>query len=143
MSEPKRPGPVATTARGVAIAALVAAEGGARANLELPRLLSESGLDQRDRAFATELAYGALRMCRACDWLIGQFAKGELEPSVRAAARAGVYQILYMRVPAYAAVSATVAECPLRARALLNAVLRRVADLVEAARRVGLARGPS
>jgi 16S rRNA (cytosine967-C5)-methyltransferase len=110
----------------------VAAEGGQRANLVVPRLLSESGLDERDRGFATELAYGALRMCRACDWFIGQFAKGELEPEVRAAARAGTYQLLYMRVPAYAAVSATVAECPPRARSLLNAVLRRVSDVVEA-----------
>jgi 16S rRNA (cytosine967-C5)-methyltransferase len=120
------------TARGVAIAALVAAEAGARANVEVPRLLAESGLDERDRAFVTELAYGTLRMCRACDWLVGQFAKGELEPVVRAAARAGAYQIAYMRVPAYAAVSATVAECPPRARSLLNAVLRRVAELVDA-----------
>ncbi len=74
------------TARGVAISALVAAEEGERANLVLPRMLSVSGLDERDRGFATELAYGALRMCRACDWLVGQFAKGELEPAVRAAA---------------------------------------------------------
>ena len=102
------------TARGVAISALVAAEEGERANLVLPRMLSVSGLDERDRGFATELAYGALRMCRACDWLVGQFAKGELEPAVRAAARAGAYQLAFMRVPAYAAVSATVAECPAR-----------------------------
>jgi 16S rRNA (cytosine967-C5)-methyltransferase len=120
----------ATTARGVAISALVASEEGERANLVLPRMLSVSGLDERDRGFATELTYGALRMCRACDWLVGQFAKGELEPVVRAAARAGAYQLAFMRVPAYAAVSATVAECPPRARPLLNAVLRRIADLV-------------
>ncbi len=123
-----------TTARGVAISALIAAEEGERANLVLPRMLSASGLDERDRGFATELAYGTLRMCRSCDWLVGRFAKGELEPAVRAAARAGAYQLAFMRVPAYAAVSATVAECPARARPLLNAVLRRVADLV--------ARGP-
>jgi 16S rRNA (cytosine967-C5)-methyltransferase len=114
----------------VAISALVAAEEGERANLVLPRMLSVSGLDERDRGFATELAYGTLRMCRACDWLVGQFAKGQLEPAVRAAARAGAYQLAFMRVPAYAAVSATVAECPPRARPLLNAVLRRIADLV-------------
>ena len=71
-------------------------------------------------------------MCRACDWLVGQFAHGQLEPPVRAAARAGAYQLAFMRVPAYAAVSATVAEVPRRARPLLNAVLRRVAGVVEA-----------
>jgi 16S rRNA (cytosine967-C5)-methyltransferase len=124
-------GPSAT-ARGVAISALVAAESGERANLVVPRLLTSSGLDDRDRAFATELAYGSLRMCRACDWLVGQFAHGQLEPQVRAAARAGAYQLAFMRVPAYAAVSATVAEVPRRARPLLNAVLRRVAGVVEA-----------
>ena len=120
------------TARGVAISALVAAESGERANMVVPRLLTVSGLDDRDKGFATELAYGALRMCRACDWLVGQFARGQLEPRVRAAARAGAYQLAFMRVPAYAAVSATVAEAPRRARPLLNAVLRRVAGLVEA-----------
>ncbi len=124
--------PPKVTARGVAITALVAAEEGARANLVVPRLLSASGLDERDRGFVTELAYGTLRMCRACDWLVGQFARGELEPVVRAAARAGAYQLAFMRVPAYAAVSATVSEAPPRARSLLNAVLRRVAALVEA-----------
>jgi 16S rRNA (cytosine967-C5)-methyltransferase len=121
-----------TTARGVAISALVAAESGERANVVVPRLLTGSGLDERDKGFATELAYGALRMCRACDWLVGQFTRGHLEPQVRAAARAGAYQLAFMRVPAYAAVSATVAEAPRRARPLLNAVLRRVAGLVEA-----------
>lgn len=124
--------PPRVTARGVAITALVAAEDGERANLVVPRLLSATHLDERDRGFATELAYGTLRMCRACDWLVGQFARGELEPVVRAAARAGVYQLVFMRVPAYAAVSATVSEAPPRARSLLNAVLRRVAGLVEA-----------
>ena len=119
------------TARGVAISALMAAESGERANLVVPRLLTSSGLDERDRGFATELAYGTLRMCRACDWLFGQFAHGQLEPQVRAAARAGAYQLAFMRVPAYAAVSATVAEVPSRARPLLNAVLRRVAAMVE------------
>ena len=103
------------TARGVAISALMAAEDGERANMVVPHLLTTSGLDERDRGFVTELTYGTLRMCRACDWLIGQFAHGQLEPQVRAAARAGAYQLAFMRVPAYAAVSATVAEAPSRA----------------------------
>jgi len=35
---------------------------GAYANLRLPELLAESKLEERDRAFATELGYGTLRM---------------------------------------------------------------------------------
>ncbi|HET9060464.1 MAG TPA: transcription antitermination factor NusB, partial [Acidimicrobiales bacterium] len=106
-------------------------EGGERANIVLPRLLSSSGLDERDRAFATELTYGCLRMLRACDWLVGLFAKGDLDPEVRAAARCGAYQLVWMRAPAYAAVSATVAAAPARGRAVVNAVLRRVSEMVE------------
>lgn len=120
------------TARSVAVALLVAAEQGARANVELPRLLAHSDLDERDRRLATELAYGSLRMRRACDWLIGQFTRGEVEPQVKAVLRAGAYQLAFMRVPAHAAVSATVAEASPRARGLVNAVLRRVAELTEA-----------
>lgn len=119
------------TARGVAVAALVAVEQGERANVVVPRLLSGSTLDDKDRRFVTELAYGAVRMCRACDWLVDQFTQVELEPLVRAVARVGAYQLAFMRVPSYAAVSATVAEAPARARGLVNAVLRRVAGVVE------------
>jgi 16S rRNA (cytosine967-C5)-methyltransferase len=114
----------------VAIEALVAVDEGARANAALPGLLNRGNLDQRDRGFATEVVYGTLRMRRACDWLVGLFARGELEPVVRAALRAGAYQLAFMRVPAHAAVSTTVAEVPERARGLVNAVLRRIAELV-------------
>ncbi len=124
------PGGAGLTARGVAIAVLRAAEQGERSNLVLPRLLGASDLDGRDRAFATEVAYGALRMLRACDWLFGQYVRGEVDADLRAVLRAGTYQLAFMRLPAYAAVSATVAECPPRARSVANAVLRRVADVV-------------
>ena len=123
--------PARQSARGVAIGALVAVEDGARANEVLPALLAASGLDERDRSFATELVYGTVRMRRACDWLVDRFARRELEPLVRVVARAGAYQLAFMRVPSYAAVSATVGEGPERARPVLNAVLRRVGELVE------------
>ena len=144
MSNARSPRPLRpfSSARGVAIAALVATEEGERANVVLPRLLAASSLDEKDRRFATELVYGGVRMCRACDWLVGLYTRGELEPVVRAAARAGAYQLAFMRVPSYAAVSATVAEAPERARSLLNAVLRRVASLVEAGPCAGRARHP-
>lgn len=130
-ARPPRPAP--PTARGIAVAVLAAAEAGERANVVLPRSLAASALGDKDRRFATELTYGTLRMCRACDWLAGRFARGELEPGARAAVRAGTYQLAFMRVPPYAAVSATVSEAPRRARGTVNAVLRRVADLVAAA----------
>ncbi len=132
MTRPALTRPHPASARGLALAALTAVEDGARANVELPKLLAGCGLDERDRAFVTELVYGSLRMRRACDWLTGQFARGELEPCVRVALRAGAYQLAFMRVPVHAAVSATVAEAPPRAQGLVNAVLRRVAELAEA-----------
>ena len=124
----------ALSARGLAVEVLVAIGSGARANEALPRALARSSLDQRDRAFATELVYGTVRMLRACDWLVGRFLRrpDDLEPAVRAAARAGAYQLAFLGAPPYAAVSETVSVCPRRARPLLNAVLRRVAKLVEA-----------
>jgi 16S rRNA (cytosine967-C5)-methyltransferase len=100
---------------------------GAYANLVLPKLLERFSLDQRDRAFATDLVYGAIRMQRACDWSADRFVNRELEPEVRAALRLGTYQLLN-GTPAHAAVGETVAAAPQRARGLVNAVLRRVAD---------------
>ncbi len=128
---PAPPAAVPATARGLAVAALVAVERGARANEELARLLAASELDERDRAFATEVVYGTLRMRRACDWLVAHFARGRTGAQLRAVLRAGAYQLAFMRVPAHAAVSATVAEAPAGGKGLANAVLRRVARLVE------------
>ena len=116
-------------ARRVALDALVRIDVDAGyANLVLPAMLAESTLSERDRAFATELVYGTTRMGRACDWLVDRFLLREVDPEVRAALRLGAYQLTYLRVPAHAAVSATVAVVPPRARGVVNAVLRRVAD---------------
>ena len=43
---------------------------GAYANLRLPELLAKSNLEQRDRAFATELSYGTLRLQGRYDSII-------------------------------------------------------------------------
>lgn len=116
-----------TTARGIALAALLRIEEGAYANLVVPSLLDESELPARDRAFVTELVYGSTRMRRACDWLVDRFVDRPLDPEVRAALRLGAYQLAFLGTPPHAAVSATVAEVGHRARGLVNAVLRRVA----------------
>ena len=122
-----------TDARRVALEALVRIDtDGAYANLVLPKLLERSGLADRDRAFATELVYGTTRHRRACDWFVDRFALGELDPSVRAALRLGTYQLRMLGTPPHAAVSATVDIVPRRARGLVNAVLRKIADAEDA-----------
>jgi 16S rRNA (cytosine967-C5)-methyltransferase len=116
------------SARSVALDALLRIDEGAYANLVLPALLERSGLDERDRHFATELVYGATRMRRACDWRIGRFVTRRLDPPVRAALRLGAYQLTFLNTQPHAAVDATVGVAPIRARGLVNAVLRRIAD---------------
>lgn len=117
------------TARSIALDALVRIEDeGGYANLVLASALADTALDARDRSLVTELVYGTTRMRRACDWLVDRFLLDDLEPRVRSALRMGAYQITYLRVPAHAAVSATVDVVPARARGLANAVLRRVSD---------------
>ena len=116
-------------ARRVALDVLVRVDAdGAYANVALPAVLSRTGLDERDRAFATELVYGVTRRRRALDWVLGAFLEATPPPPARAALRMGAYQLIELDTPAYAAVSATVATAPRGHRGLVNAVLRRVAD---------------
>ncbi|MGH9075860.1 MAG: transcription antitermination factor NusB [Acidimicrobiales bacterium] len=119
-------------ARRLAIEAVAAVDAGARANVVVPALLARSDLAARDRAFVTELVYGTVRMRRACDWLVDRFARGRLDREVRAALRVGAYQIAFLGTPRHAAVSATVSAVDGPGRRVVNAVLRRVADLVDA-----------
>jgi 16S rRNA (cytosine967-C5)-methyltransferase len=106
----------------------------AYANLVLPGLLRERRIEARDAAFATELAYGALRGQGLYDAVLQACVDrplDQVDPPVRDVLRLGAHQLLRMRVPSHAAVSATVEL----ARAVLtvgpvgfvNAVLRKVA----------------
>ena len=116
-------------ARRVALDVLVRVDaGGAYANVALPAALARTDLDERDRAFATELVYGVSRRRRALDWALDAFLVTPPPPAARAALRLGAYQIIELGTPAYAAVSATVAAVPRSHRGLVNAVLRRVAE---------------
>ncbi len=101
---------------------------GAYANLLLPKMLDASDLSEADRRFVTELVYGTTRMQRACDYLYERYLLAPVEADVRAALRVGTYQLCYLRTPAHAAVSATVGALGGKARSLVNAVLRKVAD---------------
>jgi 16S rRNA (cytosine967-C5)-methyltransferase len=119
-------------ARRLAIRAMVSIDAdNAFANVVVPRLLAESGLDGRDRGFVTELVYGSTRKRRALDHLTEPFLIHDPPPPARAALRLGAYQLAELRTPRHAAVSATVGAAPKRYRSLVNAVLRRVADRLE------------
>lgn len=114
--------------RAVALDALVHIErDDAYANLALPAALSRTDLSDRDRAFATELVYGTLRMRRACDWLVDRFVAKPPDLPVRTALRLGAYQLAFLGTAPHAAVSATVSVAPSHSRAFVNAVLRKVA----------------
>jgi 16S rRNA (cytosine967-C5)-methyltransferase len=93
-------------------------------------------LDERDRALAQRLAYGAVQRVRTLDHAIetlGRRRVAKLDPPVRAALRLGAYQLGFLEgVPRYAAVNESV-ELVRRARLeravpFTNAVLRRLAD---------------
>ncbi len=122
------------TARTTAIDALLRVEDGAYAHVVLPAMLSQTNLDDRDRAFTTDLVYGTVREQRRIDDLLARVVKRpvrRLDPPVRAALRLGAYQLLH-DTPPHAAVDSTVeavgARSP-RARGFVNANLRALTRL--------------
>ncbi|MEA2273289.1 MAG: rRNA (cytosine967-C5)-methyltransferase [Solirubrobacteraceae bacterium] len=88
-------------------------------------------LDARDRALAMRIAFGTIQRRATLDHVIGVLAErppGKLDPSVLAALRLGLFQLLFLDgVPAHAAVDESVelAKANGRAAGLVNAVLRR------------------
>jgi 16S rRNA (cytosine967-C5)-methyltransferase len=99
-----------------------------------------SALDERERGFAQQLAYGTVQRVRTLDHAIatvaGRAVEG-LDPPVRAAVRLGAYQLAYLDgVPTRAAVHESVElvrEARLeKAVGFTNAVLRRLAEGVQA-----------
>ena len=108
---------------------------GAYANLELPAALRRARLSGRDAAFATELTYGTLRLQGLYDAVVAVAADrpaDRIDPPVLDVLRLGVHQLLGMRVPDHAAVSATVGLARQHvgqgAAGFVNAVLRRVTE---------------
>ncbi|WP_437504454.1 RsmB/NOP family class I SAM-dependent RNA methyltransferase [Sorangium sp. So ce1099] len=104
-------------------------------------------LDPRDAGLATELVYGVLRAQAALEARIAEFAaKGRwtTDPLVRAHVLMGAYSLCFLdRVPAFAAVSEAVdgaqAAGGPRVGAFANAVLRKLAAVVESSGRPPLA----
>lgn len=92
------------------------------------------GLSDLERRFAHELSYGTVRFRGRLDHLIALHLDrplDRLERPVLDVLRLGAYQVLFMEVPSYAAVSQAVdlvrAAGASKASGLVNAVLRAVA----------------
>jgi 16S rRNA (cytosine967-C5)-methyltransferase len=111
-------------------------EEGAYADRALRAVAARAELDARDRAFATQLAYGTVQRVRPLDHgidTLGRRPVRKLDPPVRAALRLGAYQLAYMAgVPPHAAANETVELVRRagleRAVAFTNAVMRRLGE---------------
>ena len=112
----------------------------AYANLLLPALLRDRGIQGRDAALATELTYGTLRAVGIYDAILGLCSDrpvDQLDPPVREVLRLGTHQLLATRVRSHAAVATSVDLAKdvagMRPAGFVNAVLRRAGtrDLAE------------
>lgn len=126
------------SARQVAFEALLKVHrDGAYSNLAVDSLLKEnSELDERDKAFVTNLVYGTIDRLILIDYNLSLYLNQpvrKLKPELHTILRMGTYQLLFMdRVPSRAAVNESVNLAKVNkssfAASLVNAVLRRVAD---------------
>ena len=106
----------------------------AYANIVLPKLIKENQLKGRDAAFATELAYGTIRLLALYDEIIKTAYTGntKLDKKVTDILRLGAHQLFSTRIPVHACVSETVnlarhltSDGPART---VNAVMRRMSE---------------
>ena len=88
--------------------------------------------DPRERAFAQALCFGVLRRYYSLNFILNMLLDKKIKKKdgdIKALILIGLYQLDHMRIPAHAAVSATVACCTELqknwAKNLVNAVLRR------------------
>jgi 16S rRNA (cytosine967-C5)-methyltransferase len=107
----------------------------AYANLVLPGLLRQRRIIGRDAALATELAYGTCRTMGLLDEVLGACSERPLstvDGVALDALRLGAYQLLRTRIPAHAAVAATVdlvrGTDGSPVAGFVNAVLRKVSE---------------
>ena len=109
---------------------------GAYSNLILPKALSESILEANDRAFATELVYGTLRMQGRHDHFISAASDRSLEqidPKALIVLRLGTHQLKLTRVPSHAAIYESVELAKKvvgkSTASFVNAILRKIDSL--------------
>ena len=108
---------------------------GKYSNIFLPQLLQRTQLENRDRAFVTELVYGTLRQQSFLDSAISNVSSrdiSDIDLKVLIVLRLGVYQLLVLKNPAHAAVSESVNLAKTVAGAssasFVNALLRRTSE---------------
>ncbi len=109
------------------------------ADLALHAALRKASLERRDRALATELAYGTLRLRGRVDYVLQHVLDRDLEKldlPLRNLLRLGAYQILFCdSIRDAAAVSESVGLAKGsgldRAHGLVNAVLRQIGRVAE------------
>ncbi len=134
-TRPSRRSRTAEPARFAAYTLLRAVADGAYANLEMPRILRRRHLEGRDAAFATELAFGTVRLQGRYDPIIAAAAArpaSAIDAPVLDVIRLGAHQLLGMRVPSHAAVDQTVglarSVVGQGAAGFVNAVMRRISE---------------
>ncbi len=134
----RRRRPPEPAARATAFAILQEVEAG-RGHSHVLLAAMPPGMDERERALATELVYGVLRRRRPLDRLIGLASKRSLEGidlPLRILLRLALYQILFLtRVPRSAAVDESVELARARrveaAAAFVNGVLRGACRILD------------
>ena len=103
------------------------------ANLILPKKLAAAQLSGQEAGFVTDAVYGTLRWRGLLDAIVSAAAKrdiSKIDASALEVLRLGAYQILFMNVPDYAAVSSSVdlirTEGRGRLTGFVNAVIRKI-----------------
>lgn len=118
-----------TNPRRAAYDALLAVERGAYANLALKDALAPLA-DEKMRAFASALFYTALEHKLTLEFYLRHFATKRVPPAIRCVLMIGLAQMIYMKVPAHAAIDESVklvrAIGKSDSAAFVNALLRNV-----------------
>lgn len=114
--------------RRIAFDVLLAVERGAYANLALREALQQNV--DADAAFVSALVYHTLDHILTLDFYLKAFCKGRIALPIRCVLRLGLAQMLYMRVPARAAIDESVTLCKAIGKGAManfvNGVLRNI-----------------
>lgn len=108
------------------------AEGGVFAETLVARTAQREQLSRPDRALLQLLVYDTLRNMSLLDYRCRQLRSGKLEASLRWLVLVGLCQVLIQQGADHASVNETVAAAPMRARGLVNAILRNAVRRREA-----------